>query len=56
MSILNENRGSLLRSVIRAVVVCVTAFGFKLTAEQVAAAQLLSEAVLQAAVRWDARA
>lgn len=54
--ILNENRGSLIRSVIRAGVVLVTAFGLDLTPEQIGAIQLAAEAVLQAAVRWDARA
>lgn len=37
--------------VVRAALVCVTAFGLNLTAEQVAAVQLLAEAVMQLAVR-----
>ena len=42
---------STIRALIRAVVVAATAFGFGLTAEQVAAVQLLAEAVLQVASR-----
>lgn len=39
------------RMVVRAALVCVTAFGLNLTADQVAAIQLLAEAVLQLVVR-----
>lgn len=42
---------STLRALIRAVVVVATAFGLDWTAEQVAAVQLLAEAVLQVAFR-----
>lgn len=52
--IINEQQGSLLRAVIRTVLVCATAFGLKLSVDQVAAIQLAAEAILQAAVRWDA--
>lgn len=38
---------SKLRMLIRAVVVCLTAFGLNLTADQVAAVYLLTEALLQ---------
>lgn len=51
--LINENQGSLLRSVLRAALVCVTAFGLHLSTDQVAAVQLIGEALLQAAVRWD---
>ena len=37
--------------VVRAALVCVTAFGLNLSADQVAAVQLFAEAVLQLAVR-----
>ena len=39
------------RALIRAVIVCVTAFGLKLSAEQVGAIQLVAEAGLQAFYR-----
>lgn len=39
------------RMLVRAVLVCVTAFGLDLSAEQVAAVQLLAEAVLQLVVK-----
>jgi hypothetical protein len=42
---------SRLRMVIRAALVCTTAFGLDLTGDQVAAVQLLGEAVLQLLVR-----
>lgn len=42
---------SQIRALIRAALVCVTAFGFKLSADQVAAVQLLAEAGLQAFYR-----
>lgn len=42
---------SRVRMLIRAVLVCVTAFGLNLSADQVAAVQLLAEAVLQIAYR-----
>ena len=38
--------GSAVRAVIRAAVICLTAFGLDLSAEQVAAIQLLVEAML----------
>lgn len=40
-----------IRAIVRAVVVVATAFGLGLTAEQVAAVQVLVEAVLQATYR-----
>lgn len=42
---------SRIRMAVRAVLVCVTAFGFSLSAEQVASIQLLAEALLQLSVR-----
>lgn len=42
---------SKIRAAVRALLVCVTAFGLDLSAEQVAAVQLLAEALLQLAVR-----
>lgn len=42
---------SQLRALIRAIVVCVTAFGLNLSAEQVASVQLVTEAGLQAFYR-----
>ena len=39
------------RALIRAITVCVTAFGLKLSADQVAAVQLVAEAALQAFYR-----
>ena len=42
---------SQLRALLRAVLVCVTAFGLDLTADQVAAVQLVAEAGLQLVVR-----
>jgi len=43
---------SALRALFRAGLVCVTAFGLKLSAEQVAAVQLLGEAVLAGSVAF----
>ncbi len=42
---------SKVRMVIRATLVCVTAFGLKLSAEQVASIQLLAEAVMGLVIR-----
>lgn len=42
---------SKIRMVLRASLVCITAFGLNLSADQVAAVQLLAEAVLQLVVR-----
>lgn len=42
---------SKLRMVVRALLVCVTAFGLNLSGDQVASVQLLAEAVLQMVVR-----
>lgn len=42
---------SKIRMVIRAALVCLTAFGLDLSAEQVASVQLLAEAVLQLIVK-----
>lgn len=44
--VFNRVDGSWLRAVLRAAVLVVTAFGLELSAEQVAAVQLLIEAVL----------
>lgn len=43
----NDAISSALRSLLRAAVVCGTAFGLKLTADQVAAIQLVIESILQ---------
>lgn len=51
MARLTDSKTSALRAVLRAVLVCVTAFGFRLDAAQVAAVQLLGEAILAAAVQ-----
>lgn len=48
---LTDKKASAVRAVIRAGVVCATAFGLKLSVEQVAAVQLATEAVLQAATQ-----
>lgn len=42
---------SQVRMVVRAALVCLTAFGLNLSAEQVASVQLLAEAILQLVVR-----
>ena len=42
---------SKIRMVVRASLVCVTAFGLNLSADQVASVQLLAEAVLQLVVK-----
>ena len=42
---------SRVRMVVRAALVCLTAFGLNLSAEQVASVQLLAEAILQLVVR-----
>lgn len=42
---------SQIRALIRAALVCVTAFGLKLSVDQVAAVQLTGEALLQAFYR-----
>jgi hypothetical protein len=42
---------SKIRMAIRALVVCATAFGLKLTADQVAAIYLVTETALQVAVK-----
>lgn len=46
------NRASAIRFLVRAVLVTVTAFGLDLSADQVAAVQLLAEAVLQLQAQW----
>lgn len=43
---------SALRTVLRAAIVIATAFGWKLSADQVAAVQLGIEALLQAGQQW----
>ena len=48
----NDARASAFRTLIRAGVVCATAFGLKLSADQVAAIQLATEAVIQAGRAW----
>lgn len=52
---ITELQSSLLRSILRSAVLLVTAFGLSLTAEQVAAIQLGTEALLAAAVKWNKR-
>jgi hypothetical protein len=54
--LLSDSRASALRTLLRAAVVCSTAFGLKLSAEQVAAVQLATEAVIQAARAWATKA
>lgn len=44
---MNPRKASAVRFAIRAVLVCLTAFGLDLSADQVAAVQLVGEAVLQ---------
>ena len=48
---MSSEHASKIRMVVRAVLVCVTAFGLNLSADQVAAVQLVAEAALQLAVR-----
>lgn len=48
---ITSHYASKIRLAVRAALVCLTAFGFQLSAEQVAAVQLLAEAALQLAVR-----
>lgn len=48
----STSRASAIRALVRATLVCATAFGLDLTAEQVAAVQLVAETVLQAARAW----
>jgi len=48
----SDGRASALRTLLRAGVVIATAFGLKLTADQVAAVQLGIEAVLQFGRSW----
>ena len=52
LAAITQGQSTLLRAVLRTALILVTAFGFQLTAEQVAAIQLAAEAVLQAAVQW----
>lgn len=51
----NDARASALRSLLRALVVCATAFGLDLSADQVAAIQVLTEAVIQVGRSWHNR-
>lgn len=44
--VFSKVNGSWIRSVLRAALLVITAFGFKLTAEQIASIQLAFEAVL----------
>lgn len=48
----NDTRASAVRTLVRAAVVCLTAFGLDLSADQVAAVQLATEAVIQAGRAW----
>jgi predicted phage tail protein len=50
----NKTNGTWLRSVLRAAVLVATAFGLKLTVDQVAAIQLAIEAVLAGATNFTA--
>lgn len=43
-----EKRASAIRMLIRALLICITAFGLDLSADQVAAVQLVAEAAIQA--------
>ena len=45
-TVFDKSDGTRWRVLIRAVIVCATAFGFELSAEQVAAIQLVAEAVI----------
>lgn len=45
----SDNRATAIRSLLRALLVCATAFGLRLTADQVAAIQLAAEAAITAA-------
>ena len=51
MILLDTERGTALRTLLRAVIVCATAFGLGWTAEQVAAVQLVIEALLAVLIR-----
>lgn len=51
MILLDSTRGTALRTLLRAVIVAATAFGLTWTAEQVAAVQLVTEALLAVLVR-----
>lgn len=55
MDRLRDSDASGLRAVLRATLVCLTAFGFDLDPAQIAAVQLLGEAVLAAAVQLSRR-
>ena len=48
----SDTRSSALRALLRALLVVLTAFGLKLTPEQVGSIQLLMEAVLQLGRAW----
>ena len=48
----SDARSSALRALLRALLVVLTAFGLKLTPEQVGSIQLLMEAVLQLGRAW----
>lgn len=48
----SDARSSALRSLLRALLVVLTAFGLKLTPEQVGSIQLLMEAALQLGRAW----
>lgn len=45
----SDNRATAIRSLLRALLVCATAFGLRLTADQVAAIQLAAEAAITVA-------
>jgi hypothetical protein len=48
----NDARASAIRSLLRALLIVLTAFGLRLTPEQIGAIQLLMEAVLQVGRAW----
>ena len=48
----SDKRATAIRSAVRAAIVVATAFGLKLTAEQVAAIQLAVEAAITTARAW----
>lgn len=48
----SDSSASALRSLVRAAVVCATAFGLRLSVDQVAAIQLATEAVILVTRTW----
>lgn len=52
---MSNRQSSALRALLRAVLICATAFGLDLSPEQVAAVQLVAEAALQAHAQFARR-